>query len=309
MTVLVVDDSRTILVWVRSMLTPLGHVVHTAASGKEALVILDREPIQLVMTDLVMPEMDGAELLSRVRERADRLPVVIMSGVGSIEDAVELLRVGADEFLPKPIRQDELLACLGRVAAKASVYEEARLFSTIVQEARRRPPIERLGELLTHFARVHESPARAFSLEALDVLMRFDGPDAQFEALVEKAVRTSTGLVIERSELDSIEEAGGEGPLPQPPINLDATEDAGKGKTIPAFEPAMRVVLERFEKLYAVRLLGLATSRAHALELSGLDERALEDLVARHGLQEPWHTPPPPEQVVPTSGDDLLAPP
>lgn len=301
MTVLVVDDSPTILAWVRSMLTPLGHVVHTARSGKEALAILDEQQIQLVMTDLVMPGMDGAELLKRVRQRKDRMPVVVMSGVGSVEDAVELLRVGADEFLPKPIRQDELLACLERVSAKASVYAEARLFSTIVQEARQRPPIERLGELLTHYARLHGSPARAFSLEALDTLMRFDGSDAQFEGLVEAGIVAASGPVVEQADLSGRQSEA----LPTAP----AAEGEEQGQTIPLFEPAMKVVLERFEKLYALRLMTIAQARPQALELSGLDEHALEQLFARHGLREPWHTPAPGSQTVPISGDDLLAPP
>lgn len=301
MTVLVVDDSPTILAWVRSMLTPLGHVVHTARSGKEALAILDEQHIQLVMTDLVMPGMDGAELLKRVRQRKDRLPVVVMSGVGSVEDAVELLRVGADEFLPKPIRQDELLACLERVSAKASIYAEARLFSTIVQEARQRPPIERLGELLTHFSRLHSSPARAFSLEALDTLMRFDGSDAQFEGLVEAGIVAASGPVVEQADLSGRQSDA----LPTAP----AEGDPEQGQTIPLFEPAMKVVLERFEKLYALRLITIAQARPQALELSGLDEHSLEQLFVRHGLREPWHTPPPASQTVPSSGDELLAPP
>lgn len=303
MTVLIVDDSPTILAWVRSMLAPLGHVVHTAKSGLEALAILDEEQIQFVMTDLVMPGMGGAELLKKVRQRRDRLPVVVMSGVGSVEDAVELLRLGADEFLPKPIRQDELLACLERVADKASIYAEARLFSTIVQEARQRPPIERLGELLGHFAKVHASPARAFSLEALDALMRFEGPDAQFEALVEQAVQAATGPVIERAGLPTL----GDGAELATSSTVDA--ESADGKSIPAFTPAMKVVLDRFEKLYASRLLSLANARAHALELSGLDEQSLESLFARHGLREPWQLPPAPVQTVPVSGDELLAPP
>lgn len=301
MTVLVVDDSPTILAWVRSMLAPLGHVVHTAKSGAEALAILDEEQIQFVMTDLVMPGMGGAELLKKVRQRRDRLPVVVMSGVGSVEDAVELLRLGADEFLPKPIRQDELLACLERVADKASIYAEARLFSTIVQEARRRPPVERLGELLGHFAKVHASPARAFSLEALDALMRFEGPDAQFETLVEEAVRAATGPVIERAGLPALD--GGE------ELTASVELESEEAQSIPAFVPAMKVVLDRFEKLYAVRLIALASARNHALELSGLDALALHSLFERHGLREPWEQPPEPDQTVPVSGDAFLAPP
>lgn len=303
MTILVVDDSPTILAWVRSMLAPLGHQVHTAKSGMEALAILDEQQIQFVMTDLVMPGMSGADLLKKVRQRRDRLPVVVMSGVGSVEDAVELLRLGADEFLPKPIRQDELLACLERVADKASIYAEARLFSSIVQEARKRPPVERLGELLAHFGKVHASPARAFSLEALDALMRFEGPDDQFEAFVEEAVRTATGPVIERAGLPDL------GPGAESVTASQVDVESGDGKGIPEFEAAMKVVLARFEKLYAARLISVANGRAQALELSGLDEHSLESLFDRHGLREPWQLPPTPEQTVPRSGDELLAPP
>lgn len=133
MQLLVVDDSPTLLRWFVAMVRPLGHALATAPSAEVALELLAKLPVDLVITDLVMPGLSGAELLAEVRKRHPHLPVVIMSGVDSVTGAVELLKSGADEFLPKPLRQDELLSCLERVGVKAQIYSQSRLFDRFVE--------------------------------------------------------------------------------------------------------------------------------------------------------------------------------
>lgn len=132
MHLLVVDDSPTLLRWFVGMVEPLGHHLVTATSAEAALDVLAAQPVDLLVTDLMMPGMGGAALLAEVRRRHPHLPVVIMSGVGTVSEAVELIRCGADEYLPKPLRQDEFLSCLERVGAKARIYQQSRLFDGFV---------------------------------------------------------------------------------------------------------------------------------------------------------------------------------
>lgn len=289
MKILVVDDSPTALVWLKGILLPLGHEPVITTSGAEALELLVRNDIALVMTDLVMPQMDGAQLLREIRRSYAHLPVVVMSGVGSVEDAVELLRLGADEFLAKPIRQDELLTCLERVQAKAKVYAEARLFSSMVDASGARPPMERLGELFVHYAQLHGSPARAFSLEALELLENWRGAANEFARLVEHAVRLGRSPVLERTDLvqalQEIKHAAGAaaagGTVPSP-----AVAKADRLPAMPRFDAAMRLVIDRFEKLYLEKLLSTTGTMEEAAGVAGLDVARLGEMLGRHRLGE-----------------------
>jgi len=96
-TILCVDDEATPMLLRRFVLEKSGFCVLTAASGQEALQILDRQPVDLVLTDLLMPGLSGTELAREVKRRRPELPVVLLSGVNEIpEDAT-----AADLFLSK----------------------------------------------------------------------------------------------------------------------------------------------------------------------------------------------------------------
>lgn len=101
---LVVEDFRTMRKAVVGILESLGMTVLEAGNGLEALEILDREKVDLVFTDLVMPEMDGFELCEEIRRRANlrHLPVVVISTHRDAQYVVRALRTGADDYLTKP---------------------------------------------------------------------------------------------------------------------------------------------------------------------------------------------------------------
>ena len=108
--VLVVDDnamSRTVL---EHRVKRLGHSVVIANSGLEAIIALDREPVDLVLLDIVMAEMDGREVLARVKadERFADLPIVMVSGLETQDVVTECLEAGACEYLYKPVNVDDL---------------------------------------------------------------------------------------------------------------------------------------------------------------------------------------------------------
>ena len=97
--VLVVDDSLVNLKVLGSVLENFGIEAKSASSGKECLEILKNEEFDLILLDHLMPEMDGIELLSALREAEVESPVVMISGHGNIETAVDCIKRGAADFI------------------------------------------------------------------------------------------------------------------------------------------------------------------------------------------------------------------
>lgn len=111
--ILVAEDdgmSRDVIV---QLLITVGYRVLEAADGKEALEIILREKPALALLDVEMPEMGGLEVLSRLRKRGEDLPVLVLSGRTALDDRVQGLSIGADDYLTKPFESAELLARVG----------------------------------------------------------------------------------------------------------------------------------------------------------------------------------------------------
>ncbi|HLJ96333.1 MAG TPA: response regulator [Gemmataceae bacterium] len=100
-TILVVDDSAVDRIRVEKLLIKEGLQVQTAASGREALDFLKRQPADLVLTDMQMPEIDGLQLVEEIRSKHAAIPVILMTAHGSEEIAVEALQKGAASYVPK----------------------------------------------------------------------------------------------------------------------------------------------------------------------------------------------------------------
>ncbi len=107
-TILVVDDEPAILDSLSKILEDEGYQVTLAKSGAEAIRTLSTEPHDLVMLDIWMPEMDGLDTLKRLREQWPRQQVVMMSGHGSIETAVRSIKLGAYDYIEKPLSLDNV---------------------------------------------------------------------------------------------------------------------------------------------------------------------------------------------------------
>jgi two-component system KDP operon response regulator KdpE len=107
--ILVVDDEPPIRKLLRMGLTSQGYQVLEAPSGKTALELLAKKP-NLVILDLGLPDIDGLELLRRIRHREDSLPVVVLSSRGDEAGKVAALDLGADDYVTKPFGMDELFA-------------------------------------------------------------------------------------------------------------------------------------------------------------------------------------------------------
>ncbi|MDQ3031141.1 MAG: sigma-54 dependent transcriptional regulator [Myxococcota bacterium] len=103
-----------------SLLKQAGHEAHHVSSGEEALAALTSRGIDLVITDVRMPGMDGMELLGEVKQRAPDVPVVLITAHGSVPLAVEAMKNGAADFLLKPFDRDEVLFTVDKALAAAS---------------------------------------------------------------------------------------------------------------------------------------------------------------------------------------------
>ena len=100
--ILAVDDQRYFRELVEGLLKDEGFEVRTASSGEEALGILERELFEVVVTDLVMPGIDGAELVHRIKEWLPEQEIVVVSGVVDAETAVQAMKLGATDYICKP---------------------------------------------------------------------------------------------------------------------------------------------------------------------------------------------------------------
>src|SRR6185295_19627898 len=113
-TILVVDDEAGIRSSVRGVLADEGYRVLEAEDGRGALRLIESERPRLVILDIWMPEMDGIELLRRIRESEPATQVIVISGHGNIETAVTATKLGAFDFIEKPFSLDGLLHVIDR---------------------------------------------------------------------------------------------------------------------------------------------------------------------------------------------------
>jgi len=119
--ILIVDDSPNTLEVLQRNLTASGYQVFTAPGVSEAIEILEQTPLDLVITDLKMPNISGMDLVRHIRENFKGTEVMMITGYPSIEGAVEAIKTGAEEFLAKPFTDTELLSAVQRVLDKAKV--------------------------------------------------------------------------------------------------------------------------------------------------------------------------------------------
>lgn len=108
--ILLVDDEHDVRVALTRVLTRGGYEVEAVSEAKAALDALEGSSFDLLLTDVSMPGMTGLELLEAVRERSSALPAIVMSGAGTIEFAVKALKLGAYDFIEKPVRAERLIA-------------------------------------------------------------------------------------------------------------------------------------------------------------------------------------------------------
>lgn len=167
MRVLIVEDERTIAAYVKRGLEEQGYAVDVAYDGDEALAWLDAAPFDLVVLDVMLPHLNGLEVCRELRARGFRMPVLMLTARDTIDDRVNGLDSGADDYLVKPFAIRELLArlrALSRRTADAPKTPVLQIADLTLDTAARR--VRRGGKLI-------ELTAKEYAV--LECLMRAPG--------------------------------------------------------------------------------------------------------------------------------------
>ena len=128
--ILAVDDQLYFRVFLEDLLTQEGYEVRTASSAEEAIHLWEREDFDVILTDLVMPGIDGGELVQRVKELRPDQEIVVVTSVGDVKTAVDAMKVGATDYLLKPIDRTILARALDGILQRRRMREEhARLMA------------------------------------------------------------------------------------------------------------------------------------------------------------------------------------
>jgi signal transduction histidine kinase/CheY-like chemotaxis protein len=251
-TVLVVDDEEVLRQGCSRVLRSEGYRVATAENGKEALEILASEPVHVVLCDLKMPVMGALEVLEEAGVRHPGIPVVIMTGLGTVADAVECMKKGAYDFVTKPFSIDHLTLVVRRALEKQQL--EARTRELQEEQARN------LYSLALEQSRMHA----VVNCMADGVLV----------------TNREAEVVLCNSTLKQL--LGLTNPLPQPGALHDYVNDA-------AFEEAIQSLLAGAEKDPGKCLSReLAKGRLHLRALSapffGPDQQVLGTVTVFHDI-------------------------
>jgi DNA-binding NtrC family response regulator len=183
--IMVVDDEEAMRESLSAWLQKGGYRVTTAASGPEALSKLAREPWDLLLVDIKMPDMDGLELLRLIRAEHPSILVVMITAYGSIETAVESMKQGANDYLLKPFDPEQLLLLIEKMMERKRLLEENLALKERLVELRP-PGLENL---------VYESPAMNRVIELVrevapsDTAVLITGETGTGKELVARAIQ------------------------------------------------------------------------------------------------------------------------
>ncbi len=119
---LIVDDDEYILDSFSQLITLRGYTCYTALNGKKALDILSKKKVDVIIADMKMPEMDGMHLLKTVKGQYPDIDVIIITGYGTIDDAVEAMKYGASDYILKPFSLDEMILKVVDICKKKKRY-------------------------------------------------------------------------------------------------------------------------------------------------------------------------------------------
>lgn len=132
--ILIVDDEQSYRQLLTLVFQTDGHSLRTAANGHEALELLQEEPADVIISDVRMPDMNGIELLSSVRESYPDSGVVLMTAFASVETARDAFKLGADDFIQKPFDVEELRLIVRKTLEKQALINENRAFRRAQRE-------------------------------------------------------------------------------------------------------------------------------------------------------------------------------
>ena len=151
--ILIVDDESAIREVVASLLEAQGYQCSTVSNGREAIDVLREKTFDLVLSDMVMPEMDGMSLLVRLREKDPELPVVMVTAMHDVSTALDAIRHGAYDYILKPFEKNQLFLSVGRAIEHRRVVVENRDYQHNLEKLVEK----RTGELRKALTQIEQS--------------------------------------------------------------------------------------------------------------------------------------------------------
>ena len=132
--VLVVDDEKNYLLILEALLSDIGYDVITLNDPEMVPSYLDESEVDVVITDMKMPKLSGKEVLQHIKKNFPRVPVLMMTAFGSIENAVEIMRQGAFDYISKPFANDELLLSVHNAMELAKAHRQYQILQESLEE-------------------------------------------------------------------------------------------------------------------------------------------------------------------------------
>src|ERR1700755_2394397 len=123
MKLLIVEDDKEGAAYLKKGLSEAGHITAHAAAGREGLLLAAGEPYDVIVLDRMLPQVDGLAILRTIRASGVKTPVLLLTALGGIDDRVEGLEAGADDYLVKPFAFAELLARVNALARRPPTQE------------------------------------------------------------------------------------------------------------------------------------------------------------------------------------------
>jgi two-component system, NtrC family, response regulator HydG len=182
--ILVVDDQRNMRATTAMLLRSEGYTVLEASTGEEALGVLSGGGVDLLLTDLKMEPMDGLTLLKRGMETSPRLQAIVMTAFGSIESAVEAMRLGAYDYVTKPFKEGELRYRVERALERAKLLSAVDLFAGEFNQR------HGLSSLVGRSAAMRELTGRLLRVAQSDATVLIQGESGTGKELVARALHT-----------------------------------------------------------------------------------------------------------------------
>ncbi|MGB0807237.1 MAG: response regulator, partial [Salibacteraceae bacterium] len=137
--VLIIDDERPIRNSLRDILEYEKLKIQEATNGIEALELISKTAFDLILCDIKMPGMDGIELLTKIQKSHPEVPVIMISGHGNVETAVDALKKGAYDFIEKPIDLNRLLVTVRNALDRASLVAETKTLRKKLPQSKESP--------------------------------------------------------------------------------------------------------------------------------------------------------------------------
>lgn len=149
--ILVVDDDHELRTNLADLLDQAGFTVLTAESGMQAVSLANEQPVDVVLLDLIMPEMDGMETLQALKKGQPKLKVIMLTAFATVENAVNAVKKGASDYLSKPFVPEELITAVRRAIEESKFERDVQYFNldeafSSLSNAIRRSILQLLGQ-------------------------------------------------------------------------------------------------------------------------------------------------------------------